>query len=221
MLTGHRDHHHGARSHFLRLPFDIAQTELLNQVGGFPVAVKGSRSMKSYLMASALLILFAGTITTAQTVGSTAPVITPVEYTTSSSPLSDGRAVTTYYAPQQPTPATRVINLQPVSQADFQPTIRTVQNTEPYYNTTTVQATTSPTVIGCDPCACTPMAAYQYAPTQVGYQPGFSSQYSSYRPTIPNQSLPHGVYVGEGLIGQPKAYVDGQPLRNFLRFVLP
>lgn len=29
------------------------------------------------------------------------------------------------------------------------------------------------------------------------------------------------VYVGKGLIGQPKLYVEGQPLRNALRFLTP
>jgi len=27
--------------------------------------------------------------------------------------------------------------------------------------------------------------------------------------------------LGQGLIGQPTAYVDGQPLRNLLRYVAP
>ncbi len=30
-----------------------------------------------------------------------------------------------------------------------------------------------------------------------------------------------GVVVGRGILGQPKAYVPGQPLRNALRFVTP
>lgn len=53
-----------------------------------------------------------------------------------------------------------------------------------------------------------------------------------YRPTLggraapgtrilvpPVQSLRDGYVVGRGLIGQPKLYKPGQPIRNFLRFI--
>jgi hypothetical protein len=33
------------------------------------------------------------------------------------------------------------------------------------------------------------------------------------------QNMPPGTYVGRGLIGQPAAYVDGQPLRNLIRYI--
>ncbi|MFW6169398.1 MAG: hypothetical protein ACODAD_02830 [Planctomycetota bacterium] len=36
-------------------------------------------------------------------------------------------------------------------------------------------------------------------------------------PTV--EPLPEGYVVGRGLIGQPKLYKPGQPLRNFLRFL--
>lgn len=35
------------------------------------------------------------------------------------------------------------------------------------------------------------------------------------------QNMRPGTYLGRGAIGQPKAYVDGQPLRNLLRYVFP
>jgi hypothetical protein len=31
--------------------------------------------------------------------------------------------------------------------------------------------------------------------------------------------VPEGYVVGRGLIGQPKLYKPGQPVRNFLRFI--
>ncbi len=38
------------------------------------------------------------------------------------------------------------------------------------------------------------------------------------QPLLKLQNLPPGTYVGQGIVGQPKAYVDGQPLRNLLRY---
>jgi len=32
---------------------------------------------------------------------------------------------------------------------------------------------------------------------------------------------PGGYVVGRGLIGQPKLYLPGQPIRNFLRYLTP
>ncbi|HAN96489.1 MAG TPA: hypothetical protein DCQ98_03200 [Planctomycetaceae bacterium] len=43
----------------------------------------------------------------------------------------------------------------------------------------------------------------------------------NYKPLLPLQGLPAGTYVSQGLIGQPKAFVNGQPVRNFFRYVLP
>jgi hypothetical protein len=42
------------------------------------------------------------------------------------------------------------------------------------------------------------------------------------RPTAivpPAPSVPDGYVVGRGLIGQPKLYKPGQPVRNFLRYI--
>jgi len=33
------------------------------------------------------------------------------------------------------------------------------------------------------------------------------------------QNAPSGTYLGRGMLGQPTAYVDGQPVRNMLRFI--
>ena len=44
--------------------------------------------------------------------------------------------------------------------------------------------------------------------------------YQSFRPVYPVAS-PQGPFVGQGILGQVKAYVPGQPLRNFLRYITP
>lgn len=42
----------------------------------------------------------------------------------------------------------------------------------------------------------------------------------TYAPLI-RQNMPVGSYLGQGLVGQPTAYVDGQPVRNLMRYVFP
>jgi hypothetical protein len=42
----------------------------------------------------------------------------------------------------------------------------------------------------------------------------------NYRPLIPIGGLPGGAYVSQGLWGNPRAYVQGQPVRNFWRYVI-
>jgi len=53
--------------------------------------------------------------------------------------------------------------------------------------------------------------------------PGSSSPLLSGQipPGVRYQNMPPGVYYGKGVFGQPKAYVDGQPGRNLLRFIFP
>ncbi len=52
--------------------------------------------------------------------------------------------------------------------------------------------------------------------------PGFgASPRVNYQPVFKFQNMPPGTYLGQGAIGQPTAYVDGQPLRNLLRYVFP
>ncbi len=43
----------------------------------------------------------------------------------------------------------------------------------------------------------------------------------AYQPIIRIANVPPGTYLGQGIIGQPVAYVDGQPVRNLLRYVFP
>lgn len=42
-----------------------------------------------------------------------------------------------------------------------------------------------------------------------------------YTPLLNFRNMPQGTYLGQGLIGQPTAYVDGQPFRNLLRYISP
>ncbi len=60
-------------------------------------------------------------------------------------------------------------------------------------------------------------------PTATYTIPGYNAAAtnSPYRPVVRLQNLPPGTYVGQGIIGQPKAYVDGQPMRNLFRYILP
>jgi hypothetical protein len=85
-----------------------------------------------------------------------------------------------------------------------------------------------------DPCAQTRCGAPNgYAPSPYATQPGGSpfsyapptamppTNNSGYRPLIGfGQSLSNA-YLGRGIIGQPTAYVAGQPIRNFLRYLSP
>lgn len=43
----------------------------------------------------------------------------------------------------------------------------------------------------------------------------------AYQPIVRLANMPPGTYLGQGIIGQPTAYVDGQPIRNLLRYVFP
>lgn len=49
----------------------------------------------------------------------------------------------------------------------------------------------------------------------------FVSGSGVYTPLIKFRNMPPGTYLGQGLIGQPTAYVDGQPIRNLLRYIAP
>ncbi len=85
-----------------------------------------------------------------------------------------------------------------------------------------------------DPCAQSVRGAPNgYAPSPYATQPGGSpfsygpptampnTNNAGYRPLIGfGQSLSNA-YLGRGIIGQPIAYVDGQPVRNFIRYLFP
>ena len=43
----------------------------------------------------------------------------------------------------------------------------------------------------------------------------------NFQPIVATKNLPPGTYMGRGMLGQPTAYVDGQPMRNLFRYVFP
>ena len=49
----------------------------------------------------------------------------------------------------------------------------------------------------------------------------FVSGRGQYPSLLSFRNLPPGTYLGQGIIGQPTAYVDGQVLRNLLRYFTP
>lgn len=53
----------------------------------------------------------------------------------------------------------------------------------------------------------TPLPHPGYAPTV------------TYKPLVPLVPVPQQYYFGRGIVGQPKIYVPGQPIRNFLRYM--
>ena len=93
---------------------------------------------------------------------------------------------------------------------------------------TTLSPIPGPTVSS----GCTPTTAVATAsaplPVTTYYQPaGVSTVTAAATPTYVAYGSPYVVarprpyYVGRGLIGQPKLYVGGQPIRNALRFITP
>ncbi len=59
-----------------------------------------------------------------------------------------------------------------------------------------------------------------YAPSGNVLTPFFRGS-GVYTPLLPLVQPNPRTYLGQGIIGQPTAYVDGQPLRNLLRYVSP
>ena len=57
--------------------------------------------------------------------------------------------------------------------------------------------------------------------TRPGWWSPFITGSGSYPSLFKLQNLPPGTYLGQGIIGQPTAYVDGQPVRNLFRYIFP
>ena len=69
-----------------------------------------------------------------------------------------------------------------------------------------------------------PQRAAYYHPGYGGYAVPVAAQqpYAAYRPVAvapQTPALPPGYHVGSGILGQPTIYGDGQPLRNFFRYL--
>lgn len=162
----------------------------------------------------------------AQVVGHRAPVVVPAEFISSSSPATDGRIVTTYSgttsAANEPTGI-----VVPVSSS--RPTI-TYSSQRAYVAQAPPIAAETPPALVPQPqfgsntlsapltipdggsCACAPAGGVSIYPPMQVYRP---------QTVIATKPVPSGTYVGKGLVGQVKAYVDGQPVRNFFRYILP
>ena len=50
---------------------------------------------------------------------------------------------------------------------------------------------------------------------------GNPTNFGAYQPLLRLVNMKPGTYLGQGIVGQPKAYVDGQPIRNLFRYLLP
>ena len=65
-----------------------------------------------------------------------------------------------------------------------------------------------------------PYAQSGYYPVMNQVRSSRFPTYQSYRPVAPLTAAQQS-YVGQGILGQPKAYVPGQPLRNLFRYLTP
>lgn len=43
----------------------------------------------------------------------------------------------------------------------------------------------------------------------------------AYKPLVAVAAMPPSYEIGRGILGQPKLYVPGQPVRNFVRWLTP
>jgi hypothetical protein len=80
-------------------------------------------------------------------------------------------------------------------------------------------------VAGGNPCCCpttgyTPAVGAYVAPS---IAPGYvaAQRDYAYSPLLALRPMPSDYTVGQGLLGQPKVYVEGEPVRNFFRYILP
>ena len=60
-----------------------------------------------------------------------------------------------------------------------------------------------------------------YTSNGTGWWTPFLTGSGKYTPLLNFRNMPPGTYLGQGVIGQPTAYVDGQAFRNLLRYVSP
>lgn len=122
-------------------------------------------------------------------------------------------------------------------QVETQPGV-TVSNGESittYMGTTPVQSTpqtvyypqdsalTSPGYTASN-CGCSPQQGYTayYAPAgSTTFAPATGTSYTSWRPLLNLTPAPQEQFIGQGIFGQPKVYVPGQPILNTLRYISP
>jgi len=80
----------------------------------------------------------------------------------------------------------------------------------------------SPSLGGCGPAYSGIPGSFAPSTIMPGQVPGlYSPNNSGFRPLIGLGQDQYNVQLGRGIIGQPVAYVPGQPFRNFLRYIFP
>lgn len=89
-------------------------------------------------------------------------------------------------------------------------TVQTVQAVQTVPQYTVQQA--------CQPCQCVPACQPQTYVAGLGYEQRVPV--AVYRPLL-GLGSERPVYIGRGILGQPKAYVEGQPVRNAIRWIMP
>jgi hypothetical protein len=203
-----------------------------------------TRSWMFGLVACGGLSLLAA-IAAAQATDDVSPTVLPARFSASQSPYAPStmplssvpEGVTTYFWPEEP--AAEKVAKASYAPASFAPTLHSsapaktmnVAQGLPSWPApaTAVQTTLRPvpaTTVqypaGSMQCVCTPTGqpVYNMPPANLAPTATYPPVYS-YRPAMPVSAMPADYYFGRGLIGQPKVYVQGQPVRNALRFITP
>ncbi len=153
------------------------------------------------------------------------------EFVQSSSPMGRGRTVTrTVFTDNRRSelsisapPVQRVTNLPPYSpRTAFQ---QPAANTVPALGTPPAQLPNAGAIAPFPNPNCAPNRNYygQVYPYPVNnVPPTFGPTFANGpQPLIRLRTLPRNAYVGQGIIGQPTAYVPGEPLRNIIRYIMP
>lgn len=81
-----------------------------------------------------------------------------------------------------------------------------------------VVAPQQPVQLQAVPAAAAPQLGQTVIPAQVAA--AYPTTRQRIGPLIPlRREIPEGTFIGQGILGQPTAFVDGQPVRNFIRYL--
>lgn len=144
-------------------------------------------------------------------------------YAPSAGCVTPAAATAPYLAPTGPVGAAPV-GAAPVPMTTVLPPVATTPVAGGYpqtplgtYPNAAIPGATYPGAIGVAPYGVTPAAP---ATTPYGGMTVIPGQ-SKYHPLVSMGQQQHPVQVGQGILGQPKAYVPGQGVRNFIRYLTP
>lgn len=155
----------------------------------------------------------------------TAPMMMPAAVSGASSmiqPMGYWQAIRPTGVPMTTSAATPWQPVVPQSSAMLQPTVYwqpiSAANQVPRLGSPLTQSNGhSGNCVPCGGLSAIPADAYSRRNTSsYGY-----GSVARYRPIMSLGSVPQDYQVGQGLLGQPKVYVPGQPLRNFVRYLTP